>query len=403
MSHVVFAWQLGSNYGHLTTDLPIAECLREQGHEVSFIVPDSCVAVATEILSPARFSFARAPALHGAPAASGASASYAEIMIATGFGDERALDSLAEQWSGLLQSARADVVVADHAPMAVLCARLSGIPAALIGNGFTIPPLLDSMPSIRPWEEVPASRLRRSEDIVLRRTNAIAARRPISGAALERVSQLFAQAPALITTTRELDPYGPREQGVYIGPVAAESPSEPVAWRAGGGRRVFAYLRPTMSRIAEILTSLEECSAQVICAMPGATIELQRHFSDTGVNLIGRAVPLSPLLADADAVVSYGGSGLISSALLAGVPLLLVPQNPEQYLGSLQVAKLGAAAVIDPRSQAPMVAQLLERMLASTQHREAAQRYADAHRAHDRREAARLAASIIAQRAVAPR
>jgi UDP:flavonoid glycosyltransferase YjiC (YdhE family) len=278
--------------------------------------------------------------------------------------------------------------------MAVLAARSSGIPSVLIGNGFTVPPLVDWLPSIRPWERIAQTRLRASETAVLDRVNTVAARSGMP--ALRNLSELFAGSAAIVTTTAELDPYGPRAQVTYVGPVAGDAAPGRIDWAAGAQRRVFAYLRTTVSGIGAVLTALEESGAHVICAMPGASVDLERHFAGTRLTLVGRAVPLAPLLGRADGVVGYGGSGLISAALLAGVPMLLVPQNPEQYLGSAQVAKLGAGILIAPRSEPSAIARGLDSLIGQASHREAAQRYADAHPKHDRAAAARRAAAVIA-------
>jgi UDP:flavonoid glycosyltransferase YjiC (YdhE family) len=394
MSCVVFAWQLGGNYGHLMTDLPIAECLRQDGHEVSFIIPDR--RIGTELLAPAGFSFTSVPTIDVAASPRQGQASYAEIMDASGFGDDRSLARLLEHWSSLFRAARADVIVADHAPLAVLSARILGIPNVLIGNGFTVPPLLNPFPSIRTWESLQPGRLQQIEGRLLDRINTLGARQVRPSAVLTCLSQLFADSAALLTTFCELDPYGPRDQGTYVGPIMSDSRAPPIAWQSDSRQRVFAYLHPSVSRMTEVLTALEDSGAQVICAMPGASPELERHFAGTALSLLGHTVPLTPLLAGADCVVSHGGSGLISSSLLAGVPMLLVPHNPEQYLGSIQVAKLGAGIVVGPQPCDGEFAAALERLLGTSGHRDAARRYAAKYRDHDRHAAVRAAASVIA-------
>lgn len=396
MSRILFAWQLGSNYGHLTTDLPIALCLRECGHEVSFMVPRAHQAMAAEILAPAGFAFAPM-AETPAPSRPAALASYPEILEATGFGDEQTLDRLAAGFATILQSRRIDVLVADHAPLPVLAARLSGVASALIGNGFTVPPLLAAFPSIRPWQSVPESRLRATETAVLGRVNVVAARR--GAPRLDRLSQLFAASRPIITTTVELDPYGPRAAQAYVGPVAVDAPAatagDAAGWPAGARKRIFAYLRASMAGIDRLLGVLEDCDAHVLCAMPGAPPELERHFEGTRLKLVGRALPLGSILVQADVVVGYGGSGLTSAALLAGVPLLLVPQNPEQYLGAAQAERLGCAIVAGPEVEPPTLAAALDSILTLDEYRKAAEVYATTHREHDHRAAARRAAELI--------
>jgi UDP:flavonoid glycosyltransferase YjiC (YdhE family) len=386
---ILFAWQLGANYGHLMTDLPIAEILRERGHDVSFTVADRHIA--TEILAPLDIPFSPAPP---APERSTAAppASHAEIMQASGFGDDRILDRMLNAWSALLSS-NTDVLVADHAPMALLAAYVLDIPAVVLGNGFTIPPLVSPLPCTRPWEDIEVSRLQQAEHTVLSRINAVVARhdrRP-----LRRLAELFVGRKTLLTTFPELDPYADRENGTYIGYISGQSTGTAVSWQAGSRPRVFAYLRPTVPRIAAILTALEESGGQVIVAMPGAGADLRQHFASTNITLLSSAVPLAPLLGSADLVVGYGGAGMIASSLLAGVPMLLVPENAEQYLGAMQVAKLGAGILIDVRQEDGDVAPALARLLQHPSYRSAARALAAKYCAFDPDAAADLAASMI--------
>jgi UDP:flavonoid glycosyltransferase YjiC (YdhE family) len=209
--------------------------------------------------------------------------------------------------------------------------------------------------------------------------------------------ELFARSKRLLTTFPELDPYGTREDGSYIGPISGESNAKAVNWRPGSLPRIFAYLRPTVPRIAAILTALEESVAQVIVAMPGASSELQRHFESTSVTLLGHAVPLTPLLGDADMVVSYGGAGTIAQSLLAGVPMLLAPQNAEQYLSAMRVAKLGAGVLVGLEQEDNDIARALEQLLGNPTYREGARQIATRYQSFDRDAAAGTAASIIAQ------
>jgi UDP:flavonoid glycosyltransferase YjiC (YdhE family) len=102
-------------------------------------------------------------------------------------------------------------------------------------------------------------------------------------------------------------------------------------------------------------------------------------------------------LSDADLVVSYGGAGTIAQSLLAGVPMLLVPQNAEQYLSAMQVANLGAGVLVRLEQEDNDVAPALEEMLANPTYREGARRIATRYRSFDRDDAASTAASIIVQ------
>jgi UDP:flavonoid glycosyltransferase YjiC (YdhE family) len=392
MSRIVFAWQLGANYGHLMTDLPIAECLRSLGHDVSFVVADE--QIAAQVLSPANFRFIPSPRRPRPSTATPALASYAEIMEESGFGDDESLSSLVHEWSILLESTRAEVIVADHAPVAVLAARFLNKPTVILGTGFTVPPPVTPFPLIRPWETIEPGRLQRAENRVLGRINSLSARRGFP--ALTHLFELFAARATLLTTFPELDPFGPRLRGTYVGPITSESMSTPVQWTADSRHRVLAYLRPSVPKLAAVLTALEESQAQVICVVPDATAELQQHFAGTSVRLLSHPVPLNTLLRSADLVVSYGGAGLTAASLTTGVPMLLVPQNAEQVLGSMQVVKRGAGVLIGPREGDLDVAPALARMLSDDSFKAAAQRFQRQYAAFDGHAASGIAASMIA-------
>jgi hypothetical protein len=89
MSRILFAWELGANLGHLSRDVPVAEKLREAGHDVVFAVRDT--RVAAEILTPRQFDFIQSPVFLGRAHLSEPPANYAEILEAEGWCDHTAL------------------------------------------------------------------------------------------------------------------------------------------------------------------------------------------------------------------------------------------------------------------------------------------------------------------------
>lgn len=394
MARVLFAWELGANYGHLTTDLPVAEALRSSGYEVHFAVPDLRLAAA--LLEPAGFPFRAAPRLPTPEGPLRAPVSYAEILLASGFENEAFIVRLVQDWLRTIDELRPDALVIDHAPAALTAAVASDTPAILLGSGFTMPPDVSPLPSIRPWEAVSTERRQRADSLALSRINralALGNRPP-----LRRLVDLFAGHPALITTFAELDPYGPRAACDYLGPLDAENKGLSAQWQTSSGRRIFAYLHAATPGIDAVLMALEECGAEVICIVPGASEALMKHFEPTRVRLLDQRVPLEPLLRGADQVVTHGGQGLIASALASGVPLLLIPHAVEQYLSALQVRKLGAGVVLDiDRRERRQVAQALGELLDREEYRRAAHSFALRHEGFDRRGAARKAAERIAE------
>lgn len=392
MARILVAWQLGSHYGHLTADLPIAEALREAGHRVLFAVNDP--RVAAEVLTPARFEFLPIPLPQSLPGAAEAPISYSDILVAAGFGDALTAVGLTRSWMSLLELARSDVLVADHAPMALLAARACGIPSVPIGSGFTVPPSTSPAPSIRAWENVSLEKRLAADQRALAGANA--ALESLGRAPLGALWELFGSGGALLTTFPELDHYGPREGCTYLGPVSAQLHGAPQSWQPGSSPRIFAYLRPTVPRVDAVLSALEACEAQVLCAMPGATAELIRHFAGTGIKMSAAPLPAAALLERADLTVTYGGQGLIAASLLAGVPLLVVPQTVEQYGGARLVEQLGAGICLGFDRDEPRAAAALRQLLTDRRYRDASRRFAAEHADFDGAASARRAAEVIA-------
>jgi hypothetical protein len=149
LSRFLFAWELGSGYGHLGPFLAIARALLDRGHELT---------VAARDVERAHVAFgARGVAIVQAPLCtksySGLSEpplNYAEILMRYGYLDAPLLRGLLRAWRGLLDMSGADLLIADHAPTALLAARGMGARRVAMGNPFTIPPPMNPTANMRP-------------------------------------------------------------------------------------------------------------------------------------------------------------------------------------------------------------------------------------------------------------
>lgn len=370
MSKILFAWELGNNLGHLARDLPVAERLREMGHEVAFAVRDTTTAA--QLLLPRGFGFVQAPYATVARPLREAPASYAEILLAEGYGQGDVLLGRVRAWWLLFDLCRPHLVIADHAPTALAAAAISGLPALPMGNGFDIPPQRTPMPSIRPWEIVPEERLIRAETLVCETLDVVAM--TLGGKPLARLCDLFANP--VLATFPELDHYGPREDAVYIGPMPPHAGAPAATWPTVPGPRTFAYLRPSMAGFSTMLSALSGLEGATISAVPGISRpDLDAHVSNRHC-VVRHHVALDPLLAEADIAVSYGGAGLIDQSLAAGKPLLLLPQTVEQWLRARLAVKLGTARIIGHRLTADDVRTALIQLQRDERARSAARNFA---------------------------
>lgn len=354
--NILLAWELGANLGHLGRQLPIALALREQGHTPIFAVADT--ALARRLLTPNGLRFVQAPVAPEMPRLHRPPASYDEILLGAGFHEPSILAGRVQAWMHLYDFVQPHAMLADHAPTALLAARLSGVPRVAFGSGFEIPPTQSPHPCFRPWEDVGARRLRQAEQRVLVAMNEVC--REHGYEPLAAAHELFAGAVKAFATLPELDHYGIRKGERYLGPIFSQLGGRQVVWPDGEGGRVLAYLRPNVPGFAAMVRMLEKRRAPSILVVPAAPHDWIAQHSTDCLAIYGEALDLTPLLEHCDVGVSYGGNGSLSQFLLAGVAQLALPGNVEQSLGAMRMHTLGAGLMLGPRRDELALTQALD-------------------------------------------
>jgi UDP:flavonoid glycosyltransferase YjiC (YdhE family) len=376
MARILIAWELGEAFGHLARCLRLAEELRQRGHAVVLVLKDvrlpgphvamHGITVLQAPLSPQqRLAKQRMPVNH------------ADVLLHCGFADAREVAARLVVWHGIFRLTRPEVVVADHAPTALLAACRADIPHIAIGNGFAIPPGVSPWPSIRPWDSIPDETLLAAEQRLHDVTDT--AQRSMGHAEPVRMREVYGEGDVL-DTFAELDHYGPRPGARYAGPVVAMPHAHRVNWHDHGGARVLAYLRPTVPGFTKIVQELARLDAEVLCVAPGLAPGTARSLATRRLRIALAPVDLALLLKDADLAVGYASCGFATQALLAGVPLLLRPRYVEQMLLGRRVEAMGAGRLLHTRIDAEVIAAGLQDVLHSPVHRQAAQAFKDRHR-----------------------
>ncbi|WP_309294310.1 nucleotide disphospho-sugar-binding domain-containing protein [Azonexus sp.] len=386
----MIAWELGGAFGHLARCLRLAEGLRQRGHAVTLALKDvrlpagQCIGQGFTVL-PAPMT-PQGVAGHGSPA------NYADVLLGSGFADAHDVAARLNAWRGMLSLAQPDVLVADYAPTAMLAAHLAGIPHLAIGNGFAIPPAVSPWPSIRPWEEIPEETLREAEARLNRVTDA--AQIAQGHAATVRMRELFG-ADDILDTVAELDHYGERRAGRYVGPIVSLPQALRVDWQRREVPKVLAYLRPAVPGFAAILQALARLDADVLCVAPGMNPEAAKRVATRHLRMALTPVDLAPLLEVADLAVGYGNGGFSTQALLAGVPLAMRPCNVEQMLLARRIELLGAGKLLEGRLDADKATASMQELLVKPCYRQAANAFRDRHRQFSPSQAMEQSLSLI--------
>jgi UDP:flavonoid glycosyltransferase YjiC (YdhE family) len=376
---IFYAWEIGEDLGHITQFLPLALELRRRGHDIVTALRELPRAEST--MGRHGIMMLQAPIWHGTllnppqPPIS-----YAEMLFFFGYLDASRLTAMIRGWTGLISLVNPDIVIADHAPTALIAARVLGIPSTTIGPGFLLPPATTPLPNLRPWSNVSPERLMQSEQRVLTTINA--AMETLSARPLERLADIFACAKHFLTTFAELDPFPSRHPLQYYGPILAPANGAVPQWPQGSGPRVFAYLKPHYQEVEAALGALAASGCRTAAFVAGLSAEVLARIQNTTTAISQTPYDIKRAAAECDFGVCHAGHGTTCELLLNGKPLLLLPTQLEQYLTAKRVSDAGAGIIVDRENPQKdfksAVSQIISNPYLAKQAREFARRYAGA-------------------------
>lgn len=357
MASILYAWEFGANLGHIGTFLPIARQLRDDGHEVHWVVTHPHQAA--RLLPQADFDWLQAPTMPEQKR-DGPPLNYADILLRFGYANGEELLGLVVAWRELLRLTGARVVLADHAPSAILAARTLGLPVMLFGSGFFAPPQVDPTPNMRPWTNVPMDYLRSCDGLALGNINQVLAR--FGKGPLRYLAELFLVAEDSLLAFPELDHYAERGPARYWGmlPAAVAADSE---WPPAPGPKVFSYLRPETPHLDAALTALSGLAASVLVYAPGLAAERVARHARPHLAFSPVPVDLNKVAATADAGLTYASPAATVAFLMAGKPVVMIPGHLEQFLFAKRVEDMGAGMIQNPEAATADIAAMLHRVL----------------------------------------
>lgn len=361
MANIFYAWELGANLGHIGCFLPLARALRNKQHQVSWAV--NAPHLAARMLDQEGFSWLQAPTIPEQPR-QGPPLSYADILLRFGYASPPDLLGLVVAWRELIRLTRTDILIADHAPTALLAARSLSLPAVHFSSGFCVPPRQIPAPNMRPWQSIPSNQLSAIEQPALSSVNAVLTRfgkKPIEG-----VTQLFDVAEDTLLGFPELDHYPQRGPARYWGNLPDAGVGTPAPWPNTPGKRIFAYLRADTRHHEAALAVLHALGQPTVVFFPGAPVTLLSRFSAPHLVFTQTPVDLAKIGQEAAAAITYGSLSTTARFLLAGKPVLLLPGHLEQFLMARRVEEIGAGLLADPEQPASDLANKLHRVVFET-------------------------------------
>ncbi|WP_329789292.1 nucleotide disphospho-sugar-binding domain-containing protein [Lentzea sp. DG1S-22] len=106
------------------------------------------------------------------------------------------------------------------------------------------------------------------------------------------------------------------------------------------------------AKLSPLLRSLSALDADVVVTLGLAAKPEDFDVDHERITFVG-FTPMEDLLDGVDVVVTHGGAGTTSAALLKGVPLVVLPQGADQFFQAERVAAARVGVALDPASQTP--------------------------------------------------
>lgn len=343
MASILYAWEFGANLGHVGPFMPLARELRQAGHEVRWAVTQP--AAVGDFLARNDFTWLAAPTLPEVPRP-GPPLTYADILLRFGYGEPHALFGLVGGWRETMRLTGARLVLADHAPTALLAARTLGIPVMLFSNGFTAPPRHSPLPNMRPWTPVPEQTLGQLDRAALLSVNAVLIRHDC--AKMQHLAELFDVAEEALVTFPELDHYPNRGPARYWGSLPSAGTGRPVTWPTGAGRRIFAYLRAESPHHEAVLAALHALGRAAAIFFPNMPLPLAERYGAAHLRYLDQPADIVQMTREADLAITYASLATTTAFLMAGKPLLLLPGHLEQFMVARRVEEMGAGRLVNP-------------------------------------------------------
>lgn len=370
MPKILIAWELGANYGHLTRTIPIAEALRERGHWVEFAVSD--LEKAHQMLSPRGFRFYAAPVARIYPKLSRPPGNYAELLIAEGYGDKKQLESHTAAWLNLLDSTNPNIIILHHAPIATLVAYIRDLPIISVGNSFEIPS--HPLPSIRQLTASVNEELKESERTMVANINSILEYNQVQK--VTTLYDLFSRGHIVFLMYPEIDHFGPRQDGAYVGQLHLQNEGVAVEWPATKNKKVYAYFRSNYSAAIPLIQALQHVDAISVCVVDGLSKKLADSLTRQNVIIYTDFISDSKLTMGADLVIAHG-SGLTSIAISKGVPVLALPHTAEHGLHAQRIEGQSLGLIAEPRDTTQVLHKKINILLSDQKFTHEAKRFSE--------------------------
>jgi UDP:flavonoid glycosyltransferase YjiC (YdhE family) len=332
----LFVCEWGDGYGHLLRILSLVASFQKLGFPTKLIVPETethqnfgiPASLSGEVSFRAPLGFGRKQSRF--------SVNYLDLLTNSGFEDTQLVCRSIESWFSAFDEYQPDLLVAEFAPTAMIAARLAGIPVAIVGTGFTVPPLASPMPSLHPWLRIPATALAQADARLIDSLEPVFTR--FGSIAPRRAVDLFEGVRRYRCTLPALDHYDPRPEETYWGLVSDKADGLMGSWDSEAPE-IFVYMRWTNRATEPILAALRQLGLRSLAVIP----DLPEHVAVDGPSLDAtrHLTSIAQMAASSRLAITEASFNTTAAFLAKGVPVLCFPRQLEQACLAYRLSNRG--------------------------------------------------------------
>lgn len=296
---------------------------------------------------------------------------YSQLMHNNGFSDAQALLARVKAWLHTFSYVRPDVAIFDHSPTALVAARsplhFKG-KKIISGSGFLVPPPGRPLPKMRYWEKSDGKELVKAEAGVVERINRVLA--AMRAPQLQAMEDLFKADGQFLLGFKDLDHYPQRKEGNYLGIFPTDNYGVAPKWPAGKGPKLFAYLHKFKTMPA-LFQAIGKVNGRALIYAPDLPDEAVKKYGSQRITFSRQPLDLHKAGAECDAAITNGTYATTCAMLMAGKPVLMIPQNLERIMTARRVIAAGGGIGVQP-NRPKLFEERLKALLTNPRFREGA-------------------------------
>ena len=357
MPKLLLCWETGAGRGHVTTLATVARgaaglfsseaALARLEHIDELLLWSERIHSAPLLLRQTDEQLLGPSASEARPEKPGTPARFAYGLAnwlgRRGFRDRDLLRIRIRWWRKKIEETRADLVVADYAPNAILAARSLGVPTLVTGTALSVPPAhLERLPVFFRSDDAVLLDEKRTVEVI----NDVLS--PLGLEPLQHLAGLYDCTLQMPRGVSVLDPYAKWRTGPRVLPLDRLPPRS-----EGTGSEVFIYFSTEELEDPEIWKAMTMLPLTARLVAPGLSSEAAARLAQANsrITIETELLGHTSIVERARLIVCAGQAGMTTLGLLAGVPMVLLPLHAEQALNAQNAVTTGTCRALLPRQR----------------------------------------------------